>query len=142
MLGGGLSPVLLELMQETSEHLNTGCEVIETPEDVTYKIDVPGCHGGDINLEIFKGDPEGTIKEDHLCIAWERRNIDKEGVEIQFSSVNYQRQERHLGLPPDYDENRVVAEIRAGVLFVKVGRNPKKALERPQPRKIPITTHD
>ncbi len=100
--------------------------VWETPETIFAELELPGVKNEAIDISVIGGE---------LSLKIERPEIVEEGV-------TYHRRERPAGtftrvvrLPSDVDSERVEAELRNGVLTIKL---PKA--ESAKPRKIVVST--
>lgn len=98
----------------------------ETPEALVAELEVPGVKGDQVDIAVVGNELSLTIRRD---------DITQEGV-------TYHRRERGIGtfsrvvrLPVDVDPDQVEAELRNGVLTVRM---PKA--ESAKPRKIHVHT--
>ncbi len=101
-------------------------DIYETKDEYVFKIEVPGMNKDDVKVE---------FTEDTLTIKGER----KEDKEIK--KENYHRIERFFGsfqrsftLPKNIDEKKIKAELKDGILELRV---PK--VEKSKTKAIPIT---
>jgi len=101
-------------------------DIYETKDEYVFKIEVPGMNKDDVKVE---------FTEDTLTIKGER----KEDKEIK--KENFHRIERFFGsfqrsftLPKNIDEKKIKAELKDGILELRV---PK--VEKSKTKAIPIT---
>jgi HSP20 family protein len=115
---------MLEDFGVTGARLPTS-DVMETPEELVVKLDVPGFDEKDLTLEVsdHKLAVRGERSEDQA--ETDARVYVRERLNAQF--------ERIFVLPAEVDTNKVAATLSRGVLEVHV---PK--IEQAEPRKIEI----
>ena len=89
-------------------------DVVETPEEIQVKADLPGIDTE--NLDI-------SISGDHLVIRGEKKS-DKEEKGRNYHLVERTQGafSRSVALPADADRDQVTADYRDGVLTVHVGK--------------------
>jgi HSP20 family protein len=101
-------------------------DVKETPDAYQFKADLPGILEADLEISL-----EGT----RLTVAGKREeDTAKEGERIHLAERSHGRFSRTFTLPEDVEGEKVVAELRNGVLTLMV---PKRAEVRP--RKINVS---
>lgn len=100
-------------------------DIYETKDDYVFKLEVPGMSKEDINIE---------FKDDTLLIKGEKRE------EKEIKRENYHRIESQFGsfarsfrLPRDIDHKKINAEMKEGILILKIGK-----VEEKKPKSIPI----
>jgi HSP20 family protein len=119
LLGGGA------LQQVPSQLFTPHFEVKETPDAYVFKADLPGVQEKDLEI---------TLSQGRLSVSG-RRDMEKREENERFYTVerSYGSFTRTFTLPSDIDEARVEAELRDGVLALRV---PKSAEQ--QPKKIAL----
>lgn len=100
-------------------------DVSETPDHLTFSVEVPGFKQDDLNIRLENGvlTIEGERK-------FEEQKKDKEYHRVERS---YGRFYRSFALPVNVDAERVSANLQDGVLHIEL---PKK--EESKPKSIPI----
>lgn len=100
-------------------------DISETEDGLTLVADIPGVDKGGLNVGIDQGilTIEGKAEPSRQGQALFR----------EFELVNYYRQ---FQLPAEIDAEKIAAELRNGVLTLRL---PKSAAAKP--RRIEITTH-
>jgi HSP20 family protein len=102
-------------------------DVIDTPEAIVLKADLPGVSPEDVSIEFH---------EDTLTLTGERRFTDKvEDGRYHRLERSYGRFSRSLTLPKDVKADEISATFEEGVLEVRV---PKA--EEVKPRRIPVSS--
>jgi HSP20 family protein len=101
-------------------------DIFETTDEYVFKLDVPGLSKEDVKVEIENGvlTISGTRKEDKEAKKEDYLRI--ESYEGAFS--------RSFTLPKNVDAEKVVANIKNGVLELRVGK-----AEEMKPKTIPIS---
>jgi HSP20 family protein len=102
-------------------------EVIETANEMTFRLDAPGLNREDIDL---------TVENNVLTVSGERKWEHEEGKpegEYHIFERRYGRFERSFALPRRVDASRIDAHYENGVLTVTM---PK--LEAAKPRRIEV----
>lgn len=100
-------------------------EIRETPDAYIFKADLPGVKDEDLEI---------TIAQNRLTVSGRREMTEREendryyAVERAYGSFT-----RTFTLPADIDESRVDAELREGVLTLKVPKSPEQ-----QPKKVQV----
>ncbi|HUF26970.1 MAG TPA: Hsp20/alpha crystallin family protein [Gemmatimonadaceae bacterium] len=104
-------------------------EVSETDAEYVATVELPGMQRDDVHVEFENGvlTIEGQKQEE--------RKEEKEGRQHLVWERTYGRFQRSFGFP-GVDDARITAEMRAGVLTVKL---PKMAEAKPKGRRIVIT---
>ena len=101
-------------------------DVKETPDAYQFKADLPGILEADLEISL-----EGT----RLTVAGKREEeAVKEGERIHLSERSHGRFSRTFTLPEDVEGEKVVAELRNGVLTLMVPKRPEV-----RPRKINVS---
>jgi HSP20 family protein len=101
-------------------------DVKETPDAYQFKADLPGIIEADLEISL-----EGT----RLTVAGKREDeILKEGERTHLSERSHGRFSRTFTLPEDVEGEKVVAELRNGVLTLMVPKRPEV-----RPRKINVS---
>jgi HSP20 family protein len=101
-------------------------DVKETPDAYQFKADIPGILEADLEISL-----EGT----RLTVAGKREEeAGKEGDRIHLSERTHGNFSRTFTLPEDVDGEKVVAELRNGVLTLMVPKRPET-----RPRKINVS---
>lgn len=100
-------------------------EVVEDAEGITLLADVPGVPKDRLDL---------NIEADTITIEGGVRLEVPEGLEVTHAEVNLPRFRRVFTLSKELDAAKVSAELRDGVLKLRI---PKA--EHAQPRKIPVS---
>ena len=112
-----------EFFAQRMNPVEVGMDVIDTPESIVVRSDLPGMEKKDINIEI-----NGNL----LTISGERK------AEDNFSAQGYSRVERSFGafsktiaLPQEVKKQDVKAEYKNGVLLIRVFKSKpvKKAVK-------------
>jgi HSP20 family protein len=102
-------------------------EVVETANELTFRLDVPGMKRDDIEV---------TVENHVLTVSGERKSEYEEGKrdgEFHILERRYGRFERGFALPRRVDASRIEANYENGVLTITL---PK--LEVARPRRIEI----
>ncbi|MCT7374819.1 Hsp20/alpha crystallin family protein [Chelativorans salis] len=100
-------------------------EVSETDGEIRVTAEVPG---------LEEKDMEVLLKDGVLTLRGEKKS-EAEDKDRQFSERFYGRFERHIGLGPEVDEDRVAADFRNGVLTVTL---PKTEQAKSSAKRIAI----
>lgn len=100
-------------------------EVRETNDAYVFKADMPGVKEGDLDV---------TIAQNRLTISG-KREMEQRDENDRYYAVerSYGSFTRTFTLPTDIDESRVDAELRDGVLNLRVPKSPEQ-----QPKKVQI----
>ena len=99
-------------------------DVIEDSTGITLRADLPGVPKDKLSLQ---------IEADTLTIEGEMSIAMPEGMEASYAEVNVPRYRRVFTLSKELDPSRVSAELRNGVLSLRI---PKA--EHAQPRRIEV----
>jgi len=101
-------------------------DVKETPDAYQFKADLPG---------ILEAELEISLEGSRLTVAGKREEeLAKEGERIHLSERSHGRFSRTFTLPEDVEGEKVVAELRNGVLTLMVPKRPEV-----RPRKINVS---
>ena len=101
-------------------------DVKETPDAYQFKADLPG---------ILEAELEISLEGNRLTVAGKREEEPvKEGERIHLSERSHGRFSRTFTLPEDVEGEKVVAELRNGVLTLMVPKRPEV-----RPRKINVS---
>lgn len=101
-------------------------DVKESPDSYQFKADLPGILEADLEISL-----EGT----RLTVAGKREEeTAKEGERAHLSERSHGRFSRTFNLPEDVEGEKVVAELRNGVLTLMVPKRPEV-----RPRKISVS---
>lgn len=101
-------------------------DVKETPDAYQFKADLPG---------ILEAEMEISLEGTRLTVAGKRDDEAlKEGERIHLSERSHGRFSRTFTLPEDVEGEKVVAELRNGVLTLMVPKRPEV-----RPRKINVS---
>ena len=110
--------------EERPEYYLPAVDISETSGEVILKYDMPG---------VDKDNVEITAERNTLTVIG---NVDKEDLgELVYQETRIGNYRREFTLPDDVDVDSITAEMRDGVLTVKVSK-PEKA----KPKKIEITS--
>ena len=99
-------------------------DVIEDSTGITLRADLPGVPKDKLSLQ---------VEADTLTIEAEMSVAMPEGMEASYAEVNVPRYRRVFTLSKELDPSRVSAELRNGVLSLRI---PKA--EHAQPRRIEV----
>ncbi len=99
-------------------------EVIEDPNGITLRADLPGVAKEGLNIQ---------VEADTLVIEGELGLSVAEGMDATHVEVSFPRYRRVFTLSKELDADKVSAELRNGVLTLRI---PKAA--HAQPRRIPV----
>ncbi|HJV49624.1 MAG TPA: HSP20 family small heat-shock protein [Geothrix sp.] len=100
-------------------------DVKESPDAYQFKTDLPGIVESDLEISL-----EGT----RLTVAGKRdEEVVKEGERVHLCERSHGRFSRTFTLPEDVEGEKVVAELRNGVLTLMVPKRPEV-----RPRKINV----
>jgi HSP20 family protein len=118
MFGGGLVP---RPMREFIPQF----EVRETGDAYIFKADLPGVRDADLDI---------NISQNRLTISG-RREMEQRDESDRYYAVerSYGSFNRSFTLPADIDDAHIEAELRDGVLTLKVPKRPEQ-----QPKKVQI----
>ena len=101
-------------------------DVKESPDAYQFKADLPG---------ILEADMEISLEGTRLTVAGKRdEEAVKDGERIHLSERSHGRFSRTFTLPEDVEGEKVVAELRNGVLTLMVPKRPEV-----RPRKINVS---
>jgi len=101
-------------------------DVKETADAYQFKADLPG---------ILEAEMEISLEGTRLTVAGKREEENvKEGERIHLSERSHGRFSRTFTLPEDVEGDKVVAELRNGVLTLMVPKRPEV-----RPRKINVS---
>lgn len=101
-------------------------DVKESPDAYQFRADLPGILEADLEISL-----EGT----RLTVAGKREaEVLKEGERLHLSERSHGRFSRTFTLPEDVEGEKVVAELRNGVLTLMVPKRPEV-----RPRKINVS---
>ncbi len=101
-------------------------DVKETPDAYQFRADLPG---------ILEAELEISLEGSRLTVAGKREEEPaKEGERIHLSERSHGRFSRTFTLPEDVEGEKVVAELRNGVLTLMVPKRPEV-----RPRKINVS---
>lgn len=101
-------------------------DVRETPDAYQFKADLPGIAEADLEISL-----EGT----RLTVAGKREEVAlKDGERSHLAERSQGRFSRTFTLPEDMEGEKVVAELRNGVLSLMVPKRPEV-----RPRKINVS---
>ncbi len=101
-------------------------DVKETPDAYQFKADIPGILEADLEISL-----EGT----RLTVAGKREeDVTKDGERIHLSERSHGNFSRTFTLPEDVEGEKVMAELRNGVLTLMVPKRPEV-----RPRKINVS---
>jgi HSP20 family protein len=99
-------------------------DVMEDSTGITLRADLPGVPKDKLNLQ---------IEADTLTIEGEMSIATPEGMEASYAEVHVPRYRRVFTLSKELDPSKVAAELRNGVLTLRI---PKA--EHAQPRRIDV----
>jgi HSP20 family protein len=99
-------------------------DVYETVDDFVIRMDVPGLQKGDIRIEYDDG---------KLTIAGQRQPSQNDGIRYHVKETFSGEFTRSFSLPDSAGSDNISAEVRDGVLTVKI---PKR--EEVKPRRIDV----
>lgn len=101
-------------------------DVKEGPDAYTFKADLPGIHDADLEISL-----EGT----RLTVSGKRETeAVKEGERTHLAERSHGTFSRTFTLPEDVEGEKVVAELRNGVLTLLVPKRPEV-----RPKKISVS---
>jgi HSP20 family protein len=101
-------------------------DVRESPDAYQFKVDLPGIHEADLEISL-----EGT----RLTVAGKREDEAlKDGERLHLAERSHGRFSRTFTLPEDVEGEKVMAELRNGVLTLMVPKRPEV-----RPRKISVS---
>lgn len=101
-------------------------DVKESPDAYQFRADLPG---------ILEADLEISLEGSRLTVAGKRdEEILKDGERIHLAERSHGRFSRTFTLPEDVEGEKVVAELRNGVLTLMVPKRPEV-----RPRKINVS---
>jgi HSP20 family protein len=102
-------------------------EVRETDDAYIFRADLPGVKDDDLDI---------TLAQNRLTISG-KREMEQRNESDRYYAVEraYGSFTRSFTLPTDVDQNRVEAELRDGVLNLKVPKSPEQ-----QPKKVQVKT--
>ena len=101
-------------------------DVKETPDSYQFRVDLPG---------ILEADLEISLEGNRLSVAGKREEETlKDGERIHLAERSHGRFSRTFTLPEDVEGEKVVAELRNGVLTHMVPKRPEV-----RPRKINVS---
>ena len=101
-------------------------DVKETPDAYQFRVDLPG---------ILEADLEISLEGNRLSVAGKREeDALKEGERIHLAERSHGRFSRTFTLPEDVEGEKVLAELRNGVLTLMVPKRPEV-----RPRKINVS---
>jgi len=110
--------------EERHEYYQPAVDIRETSDEVILKYDMPGV--GKDNVEI-------TAERNTLTVTG---NVDREDLgEAVYRETRIGNYRREFTLSDDVDPDSITAEMKAGVLTVKVSKP-----EKVKPKKIEITS--
>ena len=99
-------------------------DILEDAQGISLSADLPGVSSEALDLKVDR---------DTLSIAAEARIDMPEGMEPLYADVRATRFERSFTLSPELDAENIKAELKQGVLRIRI---PKRA--ELQPRKIEV----
>ncbi|MBK9795153.1 MAG: Hsp20 family protein [Holophagaceae bacterium] len=101
-------------------------DVKETPDAYQFKADIPGILEADLEISL-----EGT----RLTVAGKREEeANKDGERVHLAERSHGNFSRTFTLPEDVEGEKVLAELRNGVLTLMVPKRPEV-----RPRKINVS---
>ena len=101
-------------------------DVKETPDAYQFKADLPG---------ILEADLEISLEGSRLTVAGKREEeVVKDGERLHLSERSHGTFSRTFTLPEDVEGEKVIAELRNGVLTLMVPKRPEV-----RPRKINVS---
>jgi len=110
--------------EERPEYYHPAVDICETSDEVILKYDMPG---------VYKDNVEITVDRDTLTVTG---NVDREDLgEAVYRETRIGNYRREFTLSDDVDPDSITAEMKAGVLTVKVSKP-----EKVKPKKIEITS--
>ena len=113
-----------ETARSTAEALMPPVDVIEDSTGITLRADLPGVPKDKLSLQ---------VEADTLTIEAEMTVATPEGMEASYAEVHVPRYRRAFTLSKELDPSKVSAELRNGVLSLRI---PKA--EHAQPRRIEV----
>ena len=113
-----------ETARSTAEALMPPVDVIEDSTGITLRADLPGVPKDKLSLQ---------VEADTLTIEAEMTVATPEGMEASYAEVHVPRYRRAFTLSKELDPSKVSAELRNGVLNLRI---PKA--EHAQPRRIEV----
>jgi len=110
--------------EDRSEYYQPAVDICETSDEVVLKYDMPG---------VDKDNVEITAERNTLTVSG---NVDKEDLgEAVYRETRIGHYRREFTLSDDVDPDSITAEMKAGVLTIKVSKP-----EKVKPKKIEITS--
>lgn len=100
-------------------------DLSEAEDEMTITADVPGVLPEDIEVEVSDGDLTVTVKQEV---------VEKDDNVLRRERYERKNMKRTIQMPPEFDADKVTAELAHGVLTIRVPVPEKK-----EPVKIPIT---
>jgi HSP20 family protein len=119
--GRGLAGLFDEVLNET---WTMPAEIVESADELSFAIEVPGLRPDDIEL---------TIENNVLTVSGEKQQQQTEH-NYRLAERRYGRFSRSFRLPATVDTNRVHASCEHGVLTIRLPR-----AEAAKPRRIPVS---
>ena len=108
--------------EQTTDYYLPAVDISETENEVILKYDMPG---------VDKDDVEITAEKDTLTVVG---NVDTESIgEAVYKETRIGNYRRQFTLPEDVNADNITAEMKNGVLTVKVSKP-----EKVKPKKIEI----
>ncbi len=105
--------------------LRPAMDVVESDNNITVRMDLPGVKPEDVNVE---------IEDNVLTITGELGDtVEKEGDRYHYRERSYGRFQRSIRLPNTLDTDKVDASFEHGVLSVTLPKQPQA-----QPKRIDI----
>ncbi|GJP53821.1 hypothetical protein CLOM_g12955 [Closterium sp. NIES-68] len=101
-------------------------DILETPSDYVFRVDVPGFHGKDLKVRV---DPETLV----IAIKGERRQKKSANERLIWRERVHGSFTREFQLPSDADVEHATAACVDGILTVSV-----KKLPQPEPKVIDV----
>ena len=127
----GLWPTLADPLRafgaRVADWVAPASEASTNGEDYTITVELPGVAEKDITLSAHDG--VVTLKGE------KKTEREEKGETWFFSERQYGSFSRTFRLPPDADEDKVAADLKDGVLTIRV---PKKASAAPSDRRVKI----
>lgn len=99
-------------------------EIYETADELVILIELPGFFQKDISIAFDNG---------QVSISGERIAPSEEGKNYHRNERWYGRFERSFQLTPTFDAERISAQLKDGILVVKLPKKPES-----KPRQIPV----
>jgi len=95
--------------------IEPAADVSETDDEITVKLEMPGVEKDQITV---------TVKDDLLTVRGEtRKETEEKKKNFYRQEIRYGAFERALGLPAEVDAGRVTADLKSGMLTVKLPKS-------------------